>query len=111
MQAVRNEYPIISTGTVISATETKISAALNEVKIDFYVPTTEEKSYKVLEALVQVDTAKPDQTFTVTKITEVVNNGVPTNVVLEQTNPTDVPNIINAAYGYEKLSLSVAIKN
>ena len=47
MQAVRNEYPIISTGTVISATETKISAALNEVKIDFYVPTTEEKSYKV----------------------------------------------------------------
>jgi hypothetical protein len=41
----------------------------------------------------------------------VISNGVPTNVVLEQTSPTDVPNIINAAYGYERLSLAVAVKN
>jgi hypothetical protein len=69
VQAVRNEYPITSTGTVISATETKISAAINEVKVDFYVPNTEDKSYKVEEAVVQVDAAKPEQTFTVTKFT------------------------------------------
>lgn len=47
VQAVRNEYPITSTGTVIAATETKISAAINEVKVDFYVPNSEDKSYKV----------------------------------------------------------------
>lgn len=46
-----------------------------------------------------------------TSFTEVVNNGVPTNVVLEKTNPTDVPNIINAAYGFEKLSMALAAKN
>ena len=81
------------------------------MKVDFYVPSTEDKSYKVEEAVVQVDAAKPEQTFTVTKFTEVISNGVPTNVVLEQTSPTDVPNIINAAYGYERLSLAVAVKN
>lgn len=69
VQAVRNEYPITSTGTVIAATETKISAAINEVKVDFYVPNSEDKSYKVEEAVVQVDAAKPEQTFTVTKFT------------------------------------------
>lgn len=74
------------------------------------MPSTEEKTYKVDEAKVQINTATPEQTFTVTSFSEVVNNGVSTNVVLEKTNPSDVPNIINAAYGFEKLSMAIAAK-
>ena len=109
VQAIRTEYPTITTATVISATETKVSTAATELKVDFYVP--EGNTYKVNEAKVVLNNTNPEQTYTVTSITEVVNNGVPTHVVLEKTDPTHAPNIINAAYGFEKLDLTVAAKN
>jgi len=41
----------------------------------------------------------------------VVDNGKPTNIVLEKNEPSEQPNIINAAYGFEKISLSEARRN
>lgn len=52
------------------------------MKVNFYVPDGDK--YKVNEAKVVLNTETPEQSYTVTSLTEVVNNGASTHVVLEK---------------------------
>lgn len=99
VHAVRNEFPIIDSATVIGATETKVSTSVSNYKLYFFSPQPD-KTYVIYQAVIQVNTENPGQSYTVTSLTEILKNGIPTNVVLQNTTPEQAENTINAAYGY-----------